>query len=144
VKTCVEICAGAGGQSIGLERAGFEPEVLVEIKQRACETLSLNRPGWNVHHGDLHDFSAEPYVGIDLVSGGVPCPPFSIAGRQLGADDERDLFPSALRIVAEAKPQAVMLENVKGHELQETKISYQPCADKPNGFEQLCSGFWEQ
>jgi DNA (cytosine-5)-methyltransferase 1 len=117
------MCAGAGGQSIGLERAGFEPEVLVEIEQRACETLSLNRPQWNVHHGDLHNFSAEPYVGIDLVSGGVPCPPFSIAGRQLGADDERDLFPSALRIVAEAKPQAVMLENVKGL-LSSTFVEY--------------------
>jgi len=114
VKSCVEVCAGAGGQAIGLEAVGFEPQALVEIEQRACETLLLNRPWWNVHQADLREFSAEVYEGIDLVAGGVPCPPFSIAGKQLGADDERDLFPSALRIVAEARPQAVMLENVRG------------------------------
>lgn len=49
-----------------------------------------------------------------MVAGGVPCPPFSIAGKQLGADDERDLFPEAIRIVREAAPRAVMLENVRG------------------------------
>ncbi|WP_298443040.1 DNA cytosine methyltransferase [Ferrimicrobium sp.] len=114
MKTCVEVCAGAGGQAIGLESAGFEPQALVEIEQRACETLLLNRPEWNVCQADLREFSGTPYSGVDLVAGGVPCPPFSVAGRQLGADDERDLFPSALRIVSEARPQAVMLENVRG------------------------------
>ncbi len=54
------------------------------------------------------------YVGVDLLAGGVPCPPFSIAGKQLGADDERDLFPEALRLVKTCKPKAVMLENVRG------------------------------
>lgn len=114
MKSCIEICAGAGGQAIGLERAGFEPEALVEIDERACDTLSLNRPKWNVLREDLNKFSAEPYEGADLVAGGVPCPPFSVAGKQLGADDERDLFPAALRIVSETRPQAVMLENVRG------------------------------
>jgi DNA (cytosine-5)-methyltransferase 1 len=52
--------------------------------------------------------------GIELVAGGVPCPPFSHAGKQLGADDERDMFPEALRLVEEASPLAVMLENVRG------------------------------
>jgi DNA (cytosine-5)-methyltransferase 1 len=52
--------------------------------------------------------------GIELIAGGVPCPPFSHAGKQLGADDERDMFPEALRLVAEALPLAVMLENVRG------------------------------
>ena len=51
---------------------------------------------------------------MDLVAGGVPCPPFSKAGKQLGADDERDMFPQAIRIVDETRPQAVMLENVRG------------------------------
>ncbi len=114
MKSCIEVCAGAGGQAIGLETAGFEPQALVEIEARACETLLLNRPLWNVLQADLREFSAEPYAGADLVAGGVPCPPFSVAGKQLGADDERDLFPSALRIVAEARPQAVMFENVRG------------------------------
>ena len=59
-------------------------------------------------------FSAIEYCGIDLFAGGVPCPPFSIAGKQLGNDDERDLFPEALRLIKECAPKAVMLENVRG------------------------------
>lgn len=110
----LELCAGAGGQAQGLERSGFEHEALVEIDAAACSTLRLNRPLWNVIEGDLSLFDARPYRGVDLVAGGVPCPPFSKAGKQLGADDERDMFPQALRIVDETRPQAVMLENVRG------------------------------
>lgn len=110
----LEICAGAGGQSSGLERAGFGHELAVEIDRDAAATLRLNRPEWNVHEGDVREIDGKAYRGIDLVAGGVPCPPFSIAGKQLGADDERDLFPEAIRLVREAKPAAVMLENVRG------------------------------
>lgn len=110
----LEICAGAGGQALGLERAGFAHQALVEIDAAACNTLRLNRPAWNVVEGDVTHFCASGYRGVDLVAGGVPCPPFSKAGKQLGADDERDMFPQALRMVDEARPQAVMLENVRG------------------------------
>lgn len=113
--TCLEICAGAGGQSLGLEQAGFSHAAAVEIDQDACETLRLNRQhAWKVVEADVHLFDGRPYRGIDLLAGGVPCPPFSVAGRQLGADDERDLFPQALRLVRECEPMAVMLENVPG------------------------------
>src|SRR4051794_7450792 len=126
--TSLEICAGAGGQALGLEAAGFAHRAVVEIDPWAAETLRLNRPEWNVHGprpgdrapfeggpGDVHAFSANAWAGqIDLLAGGVPCPPFSKAGRQLGADDERDLFPQALRLVEECRPRAVMLENVRG------------------------------
>lgn len=110
----LELCAGAGGQAQGLERAGFEHQALVEIDAAACSTLQLNRPLWNVIEGDLTQFDAKPYRGVDLVAGGVPCPPFSKAGKQLGADDARDMFPQAIRVVDETRPQAVMLENVRG------------------------------
>jgi DNA (cytosine-5)-methyltransferase 1 len=110
----VEICAGAGGQSLGLEDAGFSHVAAAEIDPDACETLRLNRPQWKVVEVDIHDFDGRPYRGIDLLAGGVPCPPFSVAGKQLGADDERDLFPQALRLVRECEPTAVMLENVPG------------------------------
>lgn len=110
----VEICAGAGGQALGLERAGFDAEALVEIDNRCCETLRYNRPHWNVIEGDVREFNGTPYKGVELLSGGVPCPPFSKAGRQLGKNDERDLFPEALRLVDEIRPNAVMLENVRG------------------------------
>ncbi|MEP7023511.1 MAG: DNA cytosine methyltransferase [Actinomycetota bacterium] len=112
--TCLEICAGAGGQSLGLEQAGFAHAAAVEIDPDACETLRLNRPGWKVVEQDVHHFDGHAHRGVDLLAGGVPCPPFSIAGKQLGADDERDLFPQALRLVAECQPTAVMLENVRG------------------------------
>ena len=110
----LEICAGAGGQAYGLEKAGFEHSLAVEIDKDAAATLRLNRPKWDVHEGDVREIDGRDYKGIDLLAGGVPCPPFSVAGKQLGADDERDLFPEALRLVRQAKPAAVMLENVKG------------------------------
>lgn len=110
----IEICAGAGGQALGLEQAGFSHVALVEIDHAACATLRANRPLWNVLEGDVKSFSVSEYKDIDLLAGGVPCPPFSVAGKQLGKEDERDLFPEALRLVSECDPKAVMLENVKG------------------------------
>ncbi len=110
----IEICAGAGGQALGLEQAGFEHIALVEIDQAACATLRKNRPSWNVIEKDVKLFTAKEYVNIDLLAGGVPCPPFSVAGKQLGHKDERDLFPEAIRLVKECDPNAVMLENVRG------------------------------
>jgi DNA (cytosine-5)-methyltransferase 1 len=112
--TSVEICAGAGGQALGLEMAGFGHEALVEIEPPACETLRMNRPAWNVVETDLLGWSGKNYAGVDLLAGGVPCPPFSKAGKQLGAEDERNLFPKALDLVDEIRPKAVMLENVRG------------------------------
>lgn len=111
----VEICAGAGGQALGLEMAGFQHAALVEIEEEAQRTLRLNRPHWNtLEKGDVRDFSGAPYKGVDLLAGGVPCPPFSVAGKQLGKGDDRDLFPEAIRLVDEIRPRAVMLENVRG------------------------------
>jgi DNA (cytosine-5)-methyltransferase 1 len=112
--TSVEICAGAGGQALGLEQAGFAHRALVEIEKDFAATLRLNRPHWNVITGDVQHFSGVLYTGTDLLAGGVPCPPFSKAGKQLGAEDERNLFPEAIRLVDEIRPRAVMLENVRG------------------------------
>ena len=110
----LELCAGAGGQAIGLEMAGFEAAALVEFDKHACGTLKLNRPEWDIRHADVKGFDASGFKDVDLVAAGVPCPPFSIAGRQLGENDERDLFPAALKIVAAVQPKAVLFENVRG------------------------------
>ncbi|MXZ54887.1 MAG: DNA (cytosine-5-)-methyltransferase [Gemmatimonadetes bacterium] len=113
----LEICAGGGGQALGLEQAGFEHEGLVEIERHYCNTLRLNRPDWQVFEKDLRDFvheDAQSFRGIDLVAGGLPCPPFSIAGKQLGDRDERNLFPVTLDLVDVTRPRAVMIENVRG------------------------------
>lgn len=113
----VEICAGAGGQALGLEQAGFEHALAVELDPNAAETLRHNRPGWKVACGDVADESVwnpDDYKGVDLLAGGVPCPPFSIAGKQLGANDERDLFAWAVELAGRMQPKALMLENVRG------------------------------
>lgn len=120
--TSLEICAGAGGQALGLEGAGFQHVGAIEYDHHACATLRRNRDHdgleiterWNVIEADLHDINGKEFAGIDLLAGGVPCPPFSVAGKQLGREDERDLFPKALEIVKDSDPKAVMLENVRG------------------------------
>lgn len=113
--TSIEICAGAGGQALGLEMAGFTHSVLVEFEEDYCNCLRDNRPYWDVRCKDVKEFDGKPYNGkVDLLSGGVPCPPFSVAGKQLGNNDERDLFPEMLRLVDEINPRAVMIENVRG------------------------------
>lgn len=119
----IEICAGAGGQALGLERAGFDHELAVELDVNAFNTLRHNRPTWDVALGDVADSAVwrpSDYsptargAAIDLVAGGVPCPPFSVAGKQLGAGDERDLFAWAVEQTAVIQPRAVLLENVRG------------------------------
>jgi DNA (cytosine-5)-methyltransferase 1 len=112
--TSLELCAGGGGAALGLEAAGFHPKALVEIDRHACATLRSNRPYWNVIEGDIRKLDLSNWKGVDLLSGGLPCPPFSIAGKQLGPDDERDLFPAMLQIVKDVQPRAVLIENVRG------------------------------
>ncbi|MBV7432863.1 DNA cytosine methyltransferase [Dermabacteraceae bacterium TAE3-ERU5] len=120
--TSVELCAGGGGQALGIEQAGFKHIAAIEIDHWACQTLRINRnhenlpieARWNVVEQDLNTVNGRDYKGVSLIAGGVPCPPFSIAGKQLGPNDDRDLFPKALEIVRDAEPEAVMLENVKG------------------------------
>jgi DNA (cytosine-5)-methyltransferase 1 len=119
----IEICAGAGGQALGLERAGFEHELAIELDDTAVKTLKKNRPKWDIRHGDVADENvwnpadyapASKKRQIDLLAGGVPCPPFSVAGKQLGANDERDLFAWAVEQVEVIQPRALLLENVRG------------------------------
>jgi DNA (cytosine-5)-methyltransferase 1 len=111
----LELCAGAGGEALGLEQAGIAHAGLVEIDNHACATLRLNRPGWNVLEQDLTTLTdASAFKGVDIVSGGLPCPPFSKAGKQLGHLDERNLFPIAIDIIDQLRPRAVMIENVRG------------------------------
>ncbi|MFJ1974700.1 DNA cytosine methyltransferase [Streptomyces sp. NPDC087903] len=135
--TSIEICAGAGGQAVGLHNAGFDHLALVEWDQHAVSTLRANVgrwPRWTPQKAqaltpmDVKDFlksdackalkneieSESKSETLDLFAGGVPCPPFSLAGKRLGADDERDLFPAALDIIKELTPKAVMIENVRG------------------------------
>jgi len=113
----VEICAGAGGQALGLERAGFEHALAVELDPAACATLRANRHAWKIAEGDVADaevWRPPDFEGVTLLAGGVPCPPFTVAGRQLGASDERDLYAWAVELCGIMQPRALLLENVRG------------------------------
>lgn len=124
--TVVEICAGAGGQSLGLHLAGFRHTLAVELDKDAAATLERNltrlalRDGLPVPViavGDVADekvWDPAEHRGVSLLAGGVPCPPFSIAGKQLGSSDERDLFAWAVEAAGRMRPDAVLLENVRG------------------------------
>lgn len=138
-KTVLELCAGGGGQFLGLEQAGFECVGAIEIEEAYCKTLTYNRPELNVINSDLKSFDAKRFLGVDLVAGGVPCPPFSIAGKQLGQEDDRDLFPYALKVVEQTEPKAVLLENVPG--LASTKFeTYRENIQK----KLLRMGYWSE
>src|SRR5436305_724860 len=112
--TSIEICAGAGGQAYGLELAGFRHLALVESDEWCCRTLR-SRGAWKkiVREVDLFEWTAARFAGkVDLFAGGVPCPPFSRAGRRLWRGDVRDLFPRAIELVKECQPRAILFENV--------------------------------
>jgi hypothetical protein len=113
--TSVEICAGAGGQALGLEQAGFAHQGVVELDADACRTLWRNKAArWTIIQADVAEVDGRKFAQVDLLAGGLPCPPFSIAGKQRGHHDERDLFPHALRLAEQISPRAVLLENVPG------------------------------
>lgn len=110
----LELCCGAGGQALGFEAAGFRHEALIDHDPYACATVLENRANWNVIQADLFDIDTTCWHNVDVVAGGLPCPPFSVAGGQLGERDERNLFPALFRILEETKPAAVVIENVRG------------------------------
>jgi DNA (cytosine-5)-methyltransferase 1 len=119
----IEFCAGAGGQALGLEEAGFAHQLLVDNDAHSCLTLRANRPDWNVQLADMRTVNASEYAGVDLFAAGLPCPPFSVAGKQLGEKDERNLFTDALRLIHECSPKFVLIENVRGF-LDQTFADY--------------------
>lgn len=118
----VELFVGAGGLGMGVSRAGFVPQAVIEWDHDACEAIRENqRRGvepvshWPLHETDVRDFDfGQISGGIHLLAGGPPCQPFSLGGKHRGHRDERDMFSQAVRAVRELKPRAVLLENVKG------------------------------
>lgn len=122
----VEICAGAGGQALGLHSAGFRARATFEVMDDAVETLRANfhTEVKRVFAENITQVDFKHYAGaIDLVAGGVPCQPYSTAGERKGEADERDLFRRAVEIVDEIKPRAFFFENVQGFS-HSTNMSY--------------------
>jgi len=110
----IELFSGAGGLALGLEASGFEHVALIERNKDACATLRLNRPTWNLIQSDVRQVNFSGFGHVDLVAGGPPCQPFSIGGKARGYDDQRDMFPQAVRAVRELCPKAFIFENVRG------------------------------
>lgn len=112
----IELFAGAGGMAIGMEKAGFEHELLNENDKHACKTLKFNRPNWNIIEGDIEKVDFKDYKDkIDIVTGGFPCQAFSHAGKQRGFEDTRGtLFFEFARCINEVRPKVFIGENVKG------------------------------
>lgn len=119
----IELFSGCGGLALGMARAGIEHELLIEWNRRACETLALNKArgvdhakAWDARQADVRgvDWAAWAGRGIDLVSGGPPCQPFSVGGKARGEEDARDMWPEAIRCVAALSPKAFVFENVRG------------------------------
>jgi DNA (cytosine-5)-methyltransferase 1 len=117
----VELFTGCGGLALGLSRAGFEHEVMVEWDRDSVGNIEHNKARglqhiahWPIRHCDVRDVDWSPFAGVDLVAGGPPCQPFSIGGKHRGHEDERDMWPEAVRAVREISPKAFIFENVRG------------------------------
>ncbi len=121
--TDIELFAGAGGLSLGIEKAGFDTIALIEVDKDAASTLKENRPSWNVIHDDIANISSLdlskffkiPVGALDLLSGGAPCQSFSYAGKRLGLEDTRGtLFYHFALFLKKLQPRTFLFENVRG------------------------------
>lgn len=135
--TSIELFTGTGGLAEGLHRAGFRHLVAVELYHRACESLLVNRATrcenpveaagsvpaeddrWPLFEGKVEDVDFTPFLGkVDVLAGGVPCQPWSIAGKKEDIEEkiggERNLWPEMFRVAHEARPKAIVAENVIG------------------------------
>jgi DNA (cytosine-5)-methyltransferase 1 len=112
----IEVCAGGGGLSAGLIKAGFTPILLNDNNSDCCKTLKHNHPEANVVCGSMEKIDYSQYVNkVDLLTGGVPCQSFSQAGLRKGLSDPRgDLMMKFVEILNLVKPKIFMIENVKG------------------------------
>jgi DNA (cytosine-5)-methyltransferase 1 len=117
----VELFTGCGGLGLGLARAGFEHERMVEWNDCAVATIEHNAErgvehvkDWPIERADVRQVDWRAHAGATLVAGGPPCQPFSIGGKHRGDDDHRDMWPQAIRAVREIRPDAFLFENVRG------------------------------
>lgn len=118
----IELFAGAGGLALGMAQAGFDHIGVLEWDHDACETIRSNQlrgqalvQGWPIHEGDARTFRYfDIKTPVTVISGGPPCQPFSLGGKHGAHNDDRDMFPEAVRAIRELRPSAFIFENVKG------------------------------
>ena len=118
----MELFSGAGGLALGIGKAGFQHEAVIERDKHACDTVRENQAqghklvrDWTLYPDDVTKFDfARLRSDVDLVAGGPPCQPFSIGGKHRGHRDNRDMFPQVIRAVRALRPRAILVENVRG------------------------------
>jgi site-specific DNA-cytosine methylase len=113
--TSLEICSGSGAQALGLERAGFDPVMLIDTAEDACRTVRRNRGNWDMRQMDVIDFDPVEHPGIydvDLLSGGLPRVKSAAAVRRVEDETERKLLRAAVWLLTAVHPKALLLENV--------------------------------
>jgi DNA (cytosine-5)-methyltransferase 1 len=110
----LDLFSGIGGFSLGLERAGMRTVAFCEIEPYCRAVLRKHWPGVPIFE-DVRTLTAEQVGPVDVICGGYPCQPFSLAGERLGAADDRHLWPEYRRLVEALRPAWVIGENVAGH-----------------------------
>lgn len=110
----LDLFAGIGGFSLAASWAGIETVAFCEIDEKCQKVLNKHWPELLIHE-DIKKLDGRNYAGIDLITGGYPCQPFSVAGSQKAKEDNRHLWPEMFRIIAQAKPTWAICENVYGH-----------------------------
>ena len=130
----IDLFSGIGGFSLGLESTGgFKTVQFVEYEKWCQKVLAKNFPGVPIT-GDIKDYEGQR---ADVVTGGFPCQPFSVAGKRKGTDDDRHLWPEMLRVIKASKPRFVIGENVRNiTSIQDGMVFEQVCTDLENeGYE---------
>jgi len=110
----LDLFSGIGGFSLAARWAGLETIAFCEIESYPREVLKKNFPNVPIHE-NIEDLDGNHYKGIDIITGGYPCQPFSVAGPQKGNKDHRYLWPEMLRVITQARPTWIVCENVVGH-----------------------------
>lgn len=113
-RTHLDLFSGIGGFALAAQWAGFETVAFCEIEDFPRKVLEKNFPGVPIHR-DIRDLDGEEYAGIDLITGGYPCQPFSTLGKRAGENDTSHLWPEMRRVIRQARPTWVVAENVAGH-----------------------------
>ena len=111
----LDLFSGIGGFALAAQWAGIETVGFCEIEEFPRGVLQKNFPNVPIHH-DIRELDGSEYAGIDIITGGYPCQPFSRAGKQGGEEDDRHLWPEMFRVIKQARPTFVLCENVTDHE----------------------------
>ena len=112
-KTHLDLFSGIGGFALAAKWNGYRTVGFCDNEPYAQAVLKKHWPEVPCHK-DIREVRGELYAGVTLLTGGFPCQPFSVAGKQRGKDDNRYLWPEMLRVIQEAKPTWIIGENVAG------------------------------